>query len=400
MSASFSVDIVGGGIGGLTLGAALHRCGIPVRVFEQAQRLEAVGYGLTLQKNALQALAAIGLREPIARRGVFVHRGTIRLPRGDVLVETKLDVCAMHRATLLAALIEHVPASSLRLGERVESVTDAEICVAADGLNSVFRRQVMPDEGPPRDSGCTAWRGLVPSRTIGREMPQAEAWETWGHGTRFGIVPIDGDRTYWFAVAPVIPFGDRRQAKAFLLETFGTWHSPIPALLERTPAETILESRIVDRKPIPRWHAGNLLLLGDAAHPMTPDLGQGGGQAIEDAVVLAHLVCAGSEGRHTGPSIGRRYEDLRRARAYRIVDQSFRFGRIACLSHPFAVAFRNVVMRLVPARVVERQVADVLEFAALSDALPPGEQDGASWRGRGSRQEGLSDGAWDDDRQR
>jgi 2-polyprenyl-6-methoxyphenol hydroxylase-like FAD-dependent oxidoreductase len=362
---SFSVDIVGGGIGGLTLGAALHRCGIAIRVFEQAQRFEVVGYGLTLQKNALQALDAIGLREPIASRGVIVRRGTIRLPRGDVLAETKLDVCAMHRATLHSGLIEHVPASSLRLGERVESVTDADVFVAADGLHSVFRRQVVPDEGPPRDSGCTAWRGLVPSVTIGRQMPQDEAWETWGHGTRFGIVPIDGDRTYWFAVAPVTPFGDRRQAKAYLLETFGTWHPPIPALLERTPAETILESRIVDRAPIPRWHADNLLLLGDAAHPMTPDLGQGGGQAIEDAVVLAHLACAYGHGELASPAIGRRYEDLRRARAYRIVDRSFRFGRIARLSHPMAVALRNVVMRLVPARVVERQLADVLEFPAL-----------------------------------
>ena len=367
MSANLSVDIVGGGIGGLTLGAALHRCGIPFRIFEQAPRLEAVGYGLTLQRNALQALETVGLREAVAQRGAPVRCGTIRVPRGGVLATTTLDLCAVHRATLLSLLLEHVPSASLRLGERVASVTDAEVVVAADGLHSVFRKQVAPDEGPPRDSGYTAWRGLVPSSTIGRDVPAGETWETWGRGTRFGIVPIDGDRTYWFGVAPVMPFGDVRQAKGFLLEAFSGWHVPIPLLVESTPAEAILESRIVDRGPIPRWHAGNLILLGDAAHPMTPDLGQGGGQAIEDAVVLAHLLCAHRDGGLARSAIGPRYEELRQARAHGIVARSRRFGRVARLSHPLAVGFRNLIVRSMPAGSIERQLADVLEFPGVPD---------------------------------
>jgi 2-polyprenyl-6-methoxyphenol hydroxylase-like FAD-dependent oxidoreductase len=369
MSASFTIDIAGGGIGGVTLGAALHRFGIGFRIFEQTSALKTVGYGLTLQKNALQALDTIGLRDSILRRGVEIRRGRILLPRGGVLAEAELELCAIHRATLLSALVEEIPPSSLLLGGRVEMVTDADLFVAADGLNSVFRRQIAPNEGPPRESGYTAWRGLAPRSAVPeRDLEFHAVSETWGRGTRFGIVPVDGDNIYWFGVAPIEPLGDPREVRAYLLETFDGWHAPIPALIENTPAEMILESRITDRGPIPHWHSGNLILLGDAAHPMTPNLGQGGCQAIEDAIVLGHLILEYRDGKLSKGEVGPRYEDLRRGRVYEIVERSYQVGRLARVSNPVFVALRNMIFRLMPARVQERQLAEVLTFPGVSDA--------------------------------
>ena len=368
MGIPFRIDIVGGGIGGLTLGAALHRFGLAFQIFEQAPELKAIGYGLTLQKNALDALATIGLADAVRRRGQSVRHGLIRQPSGRVLASAAVELCAIHRATLLASLAEHVPHASLRLGTRVESDTGADLLVAADGLHSVFRRQVTPGEGPPRDSGYTAWRGLAPlSPAIDRALEAEAVSETWGRGTRFGIVPVDGHQIYWFAVAPVDPLADTVAVKRFLHATFDRWHQPVRALLDATPADSILESRIVDRLPIPHWHAGRLILLGDAAHPMTPNLGQGGCQAIEDAIVLAHLLRAVRDGTLPRDDVAPRYEHQRQRRAYSIVQQSAAIGRLALQSNSALVVVRDLAFRMVPRRIQERQLASILTFPRISN---------------------------------
>jgi len=369
MIRNIRVDIVGGGIGGTALGCALHRFGIDIRIFEQAPALQAVGYGLTLQRNALQALDTIGLRESILRRGSEIRRGSLRRPTGHVLTRMTLDLCAIHRATLLSALTESVPASRLHLGHRVESPMDADFVVAADGFHSLFRRYIVANESPPRQGGYTAWRGLAPrSAAIGQALDLDTVSETWGRGTRFGIVPIDGgDSIYWFGVAPVEPLKNTHEAKAFLLATFRGWHTPIEMLLEATPAEAILESKIVDRTPISRWHAANVFLLGDAAHPMTPNLGQGGCQAIEDAIVLGYLFRAFCRGKILKEEIGPRYEEHRMSRVYDIVDRSFTFGRLARVSNPLVVGLRNLLFRIVPEGTQERQLARILTFPGVPE---------------------------------
>ena len=362
------IDIIGGGIGGVTLAAALCRFGIDFRLFEQSPELKAVGYGLTLQKNALDALHVIGIGDSVRREGVDIREGRIRQPSGRVLATASVDLCAIHRATLLAALVSHVPSESIVLGQRIESPTDADFVVAADGLNSIFRRRVVPGEGPVRDSGYTAWRGLV-TRTadIDRFVDAGVVSESWGRGTRFGIVPVDGNRIYWFAVAPVDPLRNAEAARAYLQQTFAGWHGPIAALIGQTDADLILESRIVDRLPIPTWHEGNLILLGDAAHPMTPNLGQGGCQAIEDAVVLAHLLRACADGRLAAADLGARYEQHRRARVYDVVAQSFALGRLALYSSPTFVAVRDWFFRMMPARLQQQRLMRIVTFPGVAE---------------------------------
>lgn len=380
------VAIVGAGIAGMTLGVALKRSGIPFTILEQAPELKAVGYGLTLQKNALSALDLIGLGRTLRDRGAAVTRARIKQPSGRVLASTLVDMCAIRRATLLAALAAEVPADALALGSRIASLDapelrDADLVVAADGLHSAFRQQIAPDEQPIRDCGYTAWRGLaaVSSRIQGNITTGAVS-ETWGRGTRFGIVPIDGDCIYWFAVAPVNPFRHASRARQFLLETFRGWHDPIETLIEQSAEETILESRIVDRLPIPSWHDRRVVLIGDAAHPMSPNLGQGGCQAIEDAVVLGHLLGdrervrdgerlgdGGAVGNKEGGRIFSKdvldqFEKRRRARVYRIVQQSHAVGNLARRSNPMFVALRDLAIRLTPRKIQDAQLADIVTF--------------------------------------
>jgi 2-polyprenyl-6-methoxyphenol hydroxylase-like FAD-dependent oxidoreductase len=371
MTSALRVDIVGGGIGGLTLAAALAHFGVEFRVFEQAPELRAVGYGLTLQRNALQALDTIGLGAGLRALGTEIRQGALRFPDGKTLTPMSLELCAIHRATLLAGLAANVPPSALRLGERVEGPTDADFIVAADGLHSVFRKRIAGEEGALRDGGCTAWRGVAPrtlETTAGVDL--AGVSETWGKGTRLGIVPIDGERLYWFAVAPIMPLGDAEKSKAFILETFANYHAPARALIEATPADTILETRIADRPPIPRWHDGNVVLLGDAAHPMTPNLGQGGCQAVEDAIVLGHLLHAVKQQELPREALAPAYEKARRSRAYEIVERSFSFGRMANLENPVAVWLRNLAVRLTPASVQAKQLERILTFPGVgSDSV-------------------------------
>jgi 2-polyprenyl-6-methoxyphenol hydroxylase-like FAD-dependent oxidoreductase len=132
-------------------------------------------------------------------------------------------------------------------------------------------------------------------------------------------------------------------------------------------AEAILESNIVDRTPIPRWHAANVFLLGDAAHPMPPNLGQGGCQAIEDAMVLGYLFRAFCRGKISQEKIGPRYEEHRMNRAYEIVARSFTFGRVARVSNPLVVGLRNLLFRIMPEDTQARQLARILTFPGVPE---------------------------------
>lgn len=360
------IAIVGGGIGGVALAAALHRLELHCTLFEQAEALRAVGYGLTLQKNAIAALDTVGIGQRVRSHGVPIEHGQIRQPSGRLLASARVELCAIHRATLLAALAAEVPPDTVHLGTRLETLPEADLVIAADGLHSVFRRHVVPAEPAARDSGYSAWRGLaMRSPSIDAAMRDGVVSEAWGPGTRFGIVPIDGDRVYWFAVAGVQPFHNQQEAHAFLRRTFAGWHQPVEALLEATDPSATLEARVVDRRPIARWHDGRLILLGDAAHPMTPNLGQGGCQAIEDAVVLAHLIRAAADGRLDLDEVGARYESLRRPRVQDIVDQSHAIGRLANHANPVIVAARDLLFRMMPARVQERRLERILTFPGV-----------------------------------
>jgi len=230
----------------------------------------------------------------------------------------------------------------------------ADVVVGADGLHSVVRAS-LAIPGAIRYAGYTAWRGIAPFRTAG-----LLAGETLGHGQRFGLVPIAGDRVYWYATDNV-PEGGREDveaAKTRLAGMFANWHAPIPALIAATEAPAILRNDIYDRDPVDRWGEGRVTLLGDAAHPMTPNLGQGGCQAIEDALVLARCL---AEGGAADASL-RRYESLRMPRTRFIVNASRRIGRAFQMESPFLCRLRDLALRMTPVSMSYRSLAAIAGY--------------------------------------
>jgi 2-polyprenyl-6-methoxyphenol hydroxylase-like FAD-dependent oxidoreductase len=210
----------------------------------------------------------------------------------------------------------------------------------------------------PVHRGYTVWRGVAIYR--GRGIRRGYNSETWGHGSRFGILDIGQDTYTWYATANDpkpggVPQDDR---KSKLVQRFSGWHEPISALIEST--ELILENDAYDLAPLPQWTDGRVTLLGDAAHPCTPNLGLGGCLALEDALVLAR--CVSSERSMEGAL--RRYESLRRRRTRHIQQRSLLMGRIGQWQNRAVVAGRRVVTRLLPAALFEHNLRRVYSYEA------------------------------------
>jgi 2-polyprenyl-6-methoxyphenol hydroxylase-like FAD-dependent oxidoreductase len=370
--------IVGGGIGGLTLAALLHRRGRECLVLERSSRFAPVGAGLVLQPNAIKALRIGGIESAVAGRGAALQRLQLRDQRGRVLSSVEnstflanffAGAAGFHRATLHAALLDLIPASSIRLNAEVRSYGQTEAdayvdlatgervqgaaVVGADGLHSAVRRQMLND-GEPRYSGYSSWRGVTARGSL---WPAGRTSEAWGRGERFGLVAIDGERIYWFATANVPP-GGRDAGKSDLLKRFGGWHDPIRAVIESTPEDAIVRTDISDRDPVRRWCDGRVALLGDAAHPMTPNLGQGGGQAIEDAVVLDLVLSAQAD----YALAFKDYEARRIGRTAKVVEDARSFGRMGQLENGAFRAVRDFAVRMTPPFVTLRALRWLYDF--------------------------------------
>ena len=375
--------VVGGGIGGLTAAIALRRIGIEAVVFERAGELREIGAGLALAANATRALGKLGLADALQGIGVPARvaeyrswRGEVlsRLPVSELAEKVGAESTAVHRADLQAVLLRELDEGAVRLGAECVGFEQesrgvralfaggweerGDALIGADGFHSVVRARLLGD-GRPRYAGYTAWRAVV---TPGRELfPAGAVFEYWGRGTRYICAQVGEGRVYW-AVSKNAREGEKDvpgATKDALLELLRGWHGPIQPLIEATEEVEILRTDIYDREPLgKRWGEGSVTLLGDAAHPMTPDLGQGACQAIEDAVVLAG--CLRKEG-DVGDAL-RLYEARRGERTAHIVRQSRRIGRVAQLENPLLCRLRNAALKAIPGRMQLRQMEPVVGY--------------------------------------
>ncbi|MFC4611088.1 FAD-dependent monooxygenase [Streptomyces maoxianensis] len=380
--------VIGSGIGGLTAAVALHQSGWQVTVLERAESLEPVGAGIGLAPNAQRALDVIGLGDDIRELAAWQGDGGMRNPAGRRLSRTNSAAVAerfggplvlVHRATLIDRIAARLPAGTVRTaspaqladsgvtGGRPARVNtpdgqmEADLVIGADGINSGVRRTLFPDHPGPAYTGFTTWRVVVPAP----DRP-FEPHETWGAGALWGTQPLKDGRIYAYAAA-VAPAGARAadDEKAELLRRFGAWHEPIPGIIAAAEVGQVLRNdvhHLID--PLPSFHRGRTVLIGDAAHAMAPTLGQGGNQAIEDGIVLAHhAVPAGDLG--TGLAA---FTAQRLPRTTGIVRRAANIGRLMSLTSAPAVAVRDtlisVVSRLAPGLVLRT-------FDGIADWRPP-----------------------------
>lgn len=350
--------VVGGGIGGLCAALALRRAGWDVTVRERAARFGALGAGLTLQANALTALDALGVGDAVRALGRVDAPGGTRTADGRWLaridaaaLEAQLGTAALgvHRASLHGILLAALPLGDLVAGSAVDEVPrDADLVVGADGIDSTVRRLLWPGFEAVY-CGSTAWRGVTDERWAG-DLPVAISW---GRGAEFGMVPLGDGRVYWFAAVNA-PEGVRfADEAAQVRRLFGHWHDPVPALLAATSTVLHHDLRYLP-VPLPTYVRGPVVLVGDAAHAMTPNLGQGAAQSIEDAVVLGLCLPVG---RPVAEGLAE-YDARRRPRSQAVAKASYRIGRFGQqLTNPVLVAARNAAMRLTPPAVALRSMA-------------------------------------------
>jgi 2-polyprenyl-6-methoxyphenol hydroxylase-like FAD-dependent oxidoreductase len=369
--------IVGGGIGGLTLAIALQRKGYQVTVYENAPELKPLGAGLVLAANAVRALMEIGIADEILKEGKILRTFQVKDIDGNVLTESNAEELSkkfgvvnnftIHRADLHNVLESLLQPGTIQLGKGCVSFVDqsnhisltfqdgstatANYVIACDGVHSAIRKKLLPDS-QPRYAGYTCYRAVIDQTPANLDIEASS--ETWGPGSRFGIVPLSKDRLYWFACINAKQMDAEMQAlkSTELLHYFKNFHSPIKEVLKATPDDKIIWNDIIDIRPLKKFAFGNIILMGDAAHATTPNMGQGACMAIEDAAILANCI----ENYESPEEAFVQFEKRRIARTTKIVNTSWRIGKMAHLENPLLIALRNFALKRTPQKFTENQV--------------------------------------------
>lgn len=372
-----NITIIGGGIGGLSLAVALQRKGMQATVYEQAPSLKPVGAGILLASNALQAYAQLGLIDSLKAVGHPVHALNITTPDLTPLVTQDLRAVAqttgqptlvIHRATLQAQLLDSLSPESLQLDQQLQSLSSveapvlefagghtvhAEAVVGADGLRSRVREALFPKASIAK-AWQLCWRGVV-------DYPLPENYhhalnEAWGPKKRMGFVPLSADKVYWYAVHSHYVEFDQVPLED-LAGSFREFHPLVSELISQTPSESIHVDEILGLRPMRKWGKGKVCLMGDAAHAVPPNLGQGACQAIEDAYVLAECL-----ERWPVEDAFRRYPNLRMPKANKVFRRSWQTGHFGHWGNPTAIALRNWLMRSLPAFSRPKRLAWMYEL--------------------------------------
>jgi 2-polyprenyl-6-methoxyphenol hydroxylase-like FAD-dependent oxidoreductase len=370
------VIVVGGGIGGLTTAIAFCRKGWDVSVHEATRELRPVGKGIWVPSNAMQVLGRLGLAEHVSETGWPVQSIELRTASGTLLSSLKLNeltarqgysIISIRRADLVEILANRLQPGVLHLGSQFTHFTPeatqvrahfedgseqtADLLVGADGIHSRVRQQLFPRVAL-RYSGQTCFRGI--SEIALPDVLAFTCREVWGGRNRFGFSAVGPCHVYWFApqLSPprVEDSLDLRMEQ--LLDSYKKFPNPIPEILAAAKVEDTVRTDLFDFPPISGWSRHNVVLLGDAAHAMTPNLGQGGAQAVEDAYVLAEEC---GQAASVAEAL-ENYERIRMPKAEWIVKTSWSFGQISHWQNPLVRWVRDSAIRWTPSAIRQKQL--------------------------------------------
>jgi 2-polyprenyl-6-methoxyphenol hydroxylase-like FAD-dependent oxidoreductase len=368
--------INGGGIAGLTCAIALQKLGIETVVYESTPEIKPVGAGLVIQSNAIRALEYLGIEDKIIEAANPINQIAIIDEKANVVKKQKPSSInrelfaglAIHRHTLHQILKSYLPENLLFTSKKANSFlnkdgkvilqfedgsnAEGDFLISADGINSNIRLQLLPDS-KPRYAGYICWRSVIDNS----DLKISEATETWGSKGRFGIVPINENKIYWYATINCNQFDVKINHYNLkkLKEHFSDYHSTVHEILEKSSNEKLIKNPICDIKPLNQFAFNKVLLIGDAAHATTPNLGQGACQAIEDVMVLHQEIVSGKD----VESAFKSFEKRRMDKAKYIINTSRKLGSIAQIENKFLISLRNIVFKLTPDFITEHQLTKI-----------------------------------------
>jgi 2-polyprenyl-6-methoxyphenol hydroxylase-like FAD-dependent oxidoreductase len=369
-----NIDIIGAGIGGLTLALLLQRKHFNFTLFESASQLKPVGSGIILAYNAMNIFKELHLLDKLQKEGNRISYLKITDPQLNTLSvidvsvfeqKYKVPTVAIQRGELHKILSAEIDLKNIMFSKRLsrvykkesnayelefedQSKQNSHTIIGADGIHSVVRDQVF-GKGILRRPGQICWRGVTTFNLP--EKYHNELNEAWGKGKRFGFVKVSENKVYWYALV-----NDKNKKILFedVKELFENFHPVVMEIIHSTAKEKIIMTEIMDLRPIPRWQNGNVYLLGDAAHAMTPNLGQGACQAIEDAYLLGNLF-----NKNKGVDVQelfRKFETDRIKKVKMLVDKSWKIGKMAHMENQLAIWLRNKMMKAMPDSLNKKQM--------------------------------------------
>ncbi|ATO19023.1 monooxygenase [Acinetobacter sp. LoGeW2-3] len=337
-----NITIIGAGMAGLTTGIALKKFGHQVSIYEQAEQILPVGAAISLWPNGVKCLNYLGLTEQVAKLGGQMDNlAYVDGLTGDVMTQFSLYPLIeevgqrpypVSRAELQNMLMDEFGRNDIHLGKKMVALNDdgqqvtvsfadgseiqTDLLVGADGTHSMTRAYVLGETVPRRYAGYVNWNGLV---EVSEDLAPADQWTTFvGEGKRASLMPVANNRFYFFFDVP-LPAGlenDRSQYKVLLEEYFKGWCPQVQKLIDAIDEQRTNRVEIHDIEPFADFYKGNVVIVGDAAHSTTPDIGQGGCQAMEDAIYLARVLQINTLGLQDSL---RRYQNKRNERANELV---------------------------------------------------------------------------------
>lgn len=365
------IAIIGGGIGGLCAAVGLQKRQIEVEVFEAAPAFLPVGAGIGIGSNAMQALMKMGVGEKVYTNGTTLTTQVFQNRNGKIL--NAIDFGAIKRlygqenitiqrsdlhSTLLDALVEGTVQYSKKCIDVVSEDTQvtayfedgtyvtADLLIAADGIHSSIRQKLVPDSAP-RYAGYMCWRGVAENKGRVDEHTSCEIWATSG---RFGYAPLKNGQVYWFACV------NTHENDAFyhtlgrkeIARLFEKFPAHVADLILDTKPDVILHHDLKDIRPLKKFAYGRIVLLGDAAHATTPNMGQGAGQSIEDALVLSSALAEFTDFKDAL----QHYEKERVARTAKVISLSRQIGWSAQFSSPILAKARDIAFPFIPSKAL------------------------------------------------
>lgn len=336
------ITIIGAGMGGLTTGIALKKFGHKVTIYEQAEKILPVGAAISLWSNGVKCLNYLGLTEQVAKLGGQMDQlAYIDGLTGDTMTQFSLlplieevgqRPYPVARADLQNMLMDEFGREDIQLGKKMVELQEqkdgvlvkfadgteikTDLLIGADGTHSITRAYVLGEQVSRRYAGYVNWNGLV---EILEKLTPADQWTTFvGQGKRVSLMPVADGKFYFFFDVP-LPVGlenNRAEYKTLLKQYFEGWCAPVQHLIDVLDEQKTNRVEIHDIEPFAQFYKGRVVIVGDAAHSTTPDIGQGGCQAMEDAIYLARSLQINTLGLEDAL---KRYQNKRNERANELV---------------------------------------------------------------------------------